>query len=103
LIPQFNELIGALAFMVGAVSLALEISPAVARPLLFGTQLGFQGGDPLLEGGNVRLVQFNEAVGAFTLPVGAITFTVGADPLALKILAVVARSLLFGTQLDFQP
>ena len=85
MIPQFNEVVGALAFMVGTVPLALEISPVVARPLLFGTQLGFQGGDPLLEGGNVRLVQFNEAVGAFTLPVGALAFTVGTDPFALVV------------------
>jgi hypothetical protein len=47
---------GALAFTVSAVPLAVEIHPVVARSLLFGMQLGFQGGDPFLEGGNVRLV-----------------------------------------------
>ena len=63
MILQFNEVIGAfplpvgaLAFTVSAVPLALEIHPVVARSLLFGTQLGFQCGDPFLEGGNVRLV-----------------------------------------------
>jgi hypothetical protein len=63
MILQFNEVIGAfplpvgaLAFTVSAVPLAIEIRPVVARSLLFGTQLGFKGGDPFLEGGNVQLV-----------------------------------------------
>ena len=63
MILQFNEVIGAFplpvgtfAFTVSAVPLAIEIRPVVARSLLFGAQLGFKGGDPFLEGGNVQMV-----------------------------------------------
>ena len=63
MILQFNEVIGAfplpvgaLPFTVSAVPLAIEIRPVVSRSPLFGAQLGFRGGDPFHEGGNVRLV-----------------------------------------------
>jgi hypothetical protein len=63
MILQFSEVIGAfplpvgaLAFTVGAVPLAIEIRLVMSRSPLFGAQLGFQGGDPLVENGDVRLV-----------------------------------------------